>query len=210
VTRAVIVMTKAPVPGVAKTRLCPPCNHHQAAVIAEASLVQTLDAVAAARVERRVVALAGGPLRLPPGFEMLKQRGVGLAERLAHAFDRVGGPAVLIGMDTPQITPEAIELALDALDHADAAIGPTYDGGYWAISLRSPDRRVFTGVLMSTTSTFRHQMERLHALGMTCRRLPRLRDVDFFTDAVTVAAGMPGSGFASAVESVRTSLRDVS
>ena len=34
---------------------------------------------------------------LPPGFEVLAQRGEGLAERLAHAFEDLGGPALVVG-----------------------------------------------------------------------------------------------------------------
>ena len=106
-TATVIVIAKAPVPGRVKTRLTPPLSPTQAAALARAALEDTLAAVAAARLAgRRVVALDGDPDGwLPDGFELVAQRGGGLAQRLARAFEDVGGPALLIGMDTPQITP---------------------------------------------------------------------------------------------------------
>src|SRR5688500_4457952 len=99
---ALIVIAKEPVPGRVKTRLCPPCTPEQAARLARAALEDTLaacgDTVGAGR---RVLALDGEPGGwLPRGWDVVAQRGAGLAERLAHAFADVGGPAFLLGMDT--------------------------------------------------------------------------------------------------------------
>ena len=105
----VIVLAKAPVPGRAKTRLCPPCDPEQAAGLARAALVDTLRAVTATSCERRVLVLDGAPGPwVPDGFEVLPQRGSGLDERLAHAFTDIGTGGVLIGMDTPQLTPAGL------------------------------------------------------------------------------------------------------
>ena len=104
-TFCLLVMAKAPVAGRVKTRLCPPLTPLQAAAVAEAALADTLAAVAGCGASRKVVALAGEPGPwLPPGFEVVAQRGVGLASRLVHAWADVGGPGVQIGMDTPQVT----------------------------------------------------------------------------------------------------------
>jgi rSAM/selenodomain-associated transferase 1 len=204
-----VVLAKAPVPGRVKTRLCPPCDPEQAARLAEAALVDTLHAVAATPDTRRVLVLDGAPGRwLPAGFEVLPQRGDGLDERLAHAFTDVGGGGVLIGMDTPQLTPVHLTAALRALDapHVDAMLGPALDGGWWGIGLRSPDPAVFLGVPMSTRETGAAQAARLRALGLRVARLPRLRDVDEFDDAVTVARAAPYGGFAATLRPMLTGL----
>ena len=82
-----VVIAKDPVPGRVKTRLCPPCSPQQAADIARAALLDTLDAVGAARAGRRVLAFDGPrPDWLPATFDVVAQRGNGLDERLAAVF----------------------------------------------------------------------------------------------------------------------------
>jgi len=198
---ALIVIAKAPVPGRVKTRLCPPCTPAQAAAIAQAALTDTLAAVAATPAPRRLLALDGTPGRwLPDGFEVIPQPAGGLGDRLADAFARAGGPALLIGMDTPQVSPALLRHASRQLAQADAVLGLAADGGYWGIGLRRPDPAAFAGVPMSTSRTGCAQRERLTALALSVHVLPVLRDVDTFADACAVAARVPaGSAFAAAV-----------
>jgi uncharacterized protein len=197
-----VVIAKAPRAGHSKTRLCPPCTPRQAATLARAALADTLEAVRAAPADRQVLVLDGEPGDwLPAGFEVVPQRGRGLDERLANAFDDVGAPALLIGMDTPQVAPSDLRRGLDLLDEpgTDAVLGPAPDGGYWAIGLRAQDPRAFLGVPMSTASTCRAQRKRLASLGLRVRDLPALRDVDLITDARAVAALAPSGRFARAL-----------
>jgi rSAM/selenodomain-associated transferase 1 len=199
---ALIVIAKAPLPGRSKTRLCPPCTLEQAAALAEAALADTLAAVADTPAERRVLALEGEPGPwLPPAFDVVPQVSGGLAQRLAGAFDAVGGRALLVGMDTPQLNPELLGRAAASLmrKSTDAVLGASPDGGYWAIGLRRPDPRVFANVPMSTAVTARVQRKRLLALGLRCRELGLLRDVDTIDDAHAVADVAPASRFARAL-----------
>ncbi len=200
---ALIVIAKAPVPGRVKTRLCPPCSPWQAASIAEAALRDTLAAVAATPASRRAIVLDGEPGPwVPDGFEVHPQVDGGLDARLAGAFESVGGPALLVGMDTPQLDAELLRGSLFTLSRpgAGAVLGPATDGGYWAIGLRDPRPDVFIGVPMSTAWTARAQRHRLRRLGIPCVELTELRDVDTFDDALAVAAVQPASRFAAEVE----------
>ena len=121
-----------------------------------------------------MIALDGAPGDwLPDGFEVIAQRGDGLAERLAAAFADVGGPAFLVGMDTPQLTPELLDAGLAAVADGDSAFGAALDGGYWGIGLRTPDPAVFAGVPMSTARTGAVQRAQMSLLGLhppSCRR----------------------------------------
>jgi uncharacterized protein len=196
---ALVVIAKAPRAGHSKTRLCPPCTPRQAAALARAALADTLEAVRATPASRHVLVLDGEPGDwLAPGFEVLPQRGGGLDERLANAFADVTGPALLIGMDTPQVTPADLRdgLARLAEPAIDAVLGPAPDGGYWAIGLRDPDPRAFLGVPMSSAHTCRAQRARLADLGLRVAELPALRDVDRIADAREVAALAPTGRFA--------------
>jgi hypothetical protein len=131
---------------------------------------------------------------LPPGFDIVPQCGGPLDERLAGAFAAVRGPALLIGMDTPQVTPGL--LTVDWQD-ADAVFGPAADGGFWALGLRVPDPALLRGVPMSTARTGAVQRARLLAAGLRVADLPLLRDVDTAADAVAVARQAPRSRFAA-------------
>jgi uncharacterized protein len=204
-TPALVVIAKAPVAGRSKTRLTPPCSPHEAALLARAALQDTLDAVAATPVARRVCVLEGEPGDwLPEGFEVIPQRGDGLDERLAHAFADVGEPAVLIGMDTPQVTPELLVLACErrVAPGVDAVLGAAPDGGYWALGLRDPRLELLYGVPMSADDTCALQRERLLAHGLRIRALPPLRDVDDIADARAVARAAPRGRFARTLAEV--------
>jgi uncharacterized protein len=199
---AVLVIAKEPLPGRAKTRLCPPCTREQAAALAEAALLDTLDTVSRAPVARRVLVFDGdGERWRAPGFELVQQRGTGLGERLAAAFEDVGGPALLVGMDTPQLTVELIRDGVDALRRpsVDAVLGPALDGGYWAVGLARPASGVFDGVPMSDPATCAVQRKRIQDLGLRLHEHVALRDVDTIDDARAVALEAPASRFAAAV-----------
>jgi rSAM/selenodomain-associated transferase 1 len=199
------VIAKAPLAGRVKTRLCPPCTPWQAADLARAALRDTLAAMAgaavvAARPVRRVIVLDGAAGAWVRDERVIAQRGAGLDERLAAAFEDLGtGPALIVGMDTPQLTAVLLADALAALDNHDAVLGPATDGGYWGIGLRRADRRALLGVPMSVDRTLAAQRDRLGTLGLAMADAATLTDVDTIDDAVTVAAEAPQTAFARAL-----------
>lgn len=202
---AIVVITKAPVAGRSKTRLCPPCLAGEAAALAEGALRDTLATVSSVPARRRIVALEGDPGDwLAPGFEVIPQHGRGLGERLGNALVEAGGPALVVGMDTPQLTPGLLRAAVERLCEPglDAVIGPALDGGYWTLGLRRPERAVFEGVTMSNPGTLAEQLGRLAELGLRSADLPALRDVDTIEDALAVALTCPGGHFAAALDRV--------
>ena len=200
---ALLVIAKDPRPGLCKTRLCPPCRPEQAARLAAAALADTLDVVVAAPAARRVLVLDGNAERWHrPGLEIIPQRGEGLAQRLANAFADVGEPALLVGMDTPQLSAELLADGLAGLASHDAVLGPALDGGYWSVGLRAVDPTVFAGVPMSSADTLCAQRRRLTQLGLSTYEQPTLRDVDTIADARAVAALAPESRFARTLEAL--------
>jgi len=202
---AVVVMAKSPQPGRVKTRLCPPCTPAEAATLAAAALADTLAAVEALPQIRPVVALDGpvGPW-LPRAFDVVPQVAGDLGTRLAAATTTVGGPMLVVGMDTPQLDTALLDNALRALlaPGVDAVLGPATDGGYWAIGLDSPTGCEFDDVPMSTDHTGAAQLARLSALGLRVGSLTVQRDVDTFADALAVAVAAPATRFAAAVRAL--------
>ncbi|KOU47293.1 glycosyltransferase [Streptomyces sp. MMG1522] len=197
-----LVIAKEPVAGRVKTRLCPPFSPAEAAELATASLADTLETLLALPARRRVLVLDGRPGDwVPPGFEVVPQSGGGLDERLAAAFGGCTGPALLVGMDTPQIGAAhlAPALAPDAWDGCGAWFGPAEDGGFWALGLAEPDPALLLGVPMSVPETGAVQRRRLVEAGLAVRELPVLVDVDTAADARRVASAAPGGRFAAAL-----------
>ena len=195
----ILVLAKQPVAGRVKTRLCPPFTPQGAAAVAAAALEDTLDVVRAVEVARRVLVLDGD--YAAPGFELQPQRGGPMPARLAGAFDdcRQDLPTLLVGMDTPQLTPALLQRAVAALTTHQAVLGRALDGGWWALGLQHPDGRLLAGVPTSRDDTGDLQLERLRRAGLDPHLLPELRDVDTAADARSVAALAPGGRFAAAV-----------
>ncbi|MDX6759514.1 DUF2064 domain-containing protein [Streptomyces sp. F8] len=192
-----LVIAKAPVAGRVKTRLTTAFTPQQAADLALASLRDTLDAVLAAPARRRVLVLDGEPGPwIPDGIDVVPQAAGGLDDRLAAAFDVADGPALLIGMDTPQVTPGLLAAGLDFAE-ADAWFGPAADGGFWALGLAVPRPALLLGVPMSVAHTGAVQRQRLTNAGLAVGDLPELCDVDTPADAARVAAAAPRTRFAA-------------
>lgn len=201
-----LVVAKEPRPGRSKTRLCPPCRPEEAAELAAAALADTLAAAVGSSAERVVLALDGAPGPwLPAGVDVVPQCDGPLADRLAHAWQHVRGPALQIGMDTPQVTAVLLDDAMGRLDEpgCHAALGLACDGGWWALGLQAPAPGVFEGVATSQADTGTRQLARLRSLGLSIEMLATERDVDTWDDALAVASSAPGTAFAAAVRAVQ-------
>ncbi|MFL6123357.1 DUF2064 domain-containing protein [Actinophytocola sp.] len=213
----VLVVAKAPVAGLAKTRLAASVGARAAARLAAAALLDTVDSARAVRDVTVACALTGdlaqaertGELAAAlRGCVVFPQRGVDFADRLANAHADVaarfpGAPVLQVGMDTPQVRPALLTGALTRLGETDAVLGPAVDGGWWALGLRRPaDARVLRGVPMSRPDTGALTAAALRGIGLRVGPLPMLSDVDTVVDAVLVAAQAPSSRFARAFAAV--------
>lgn len=188
-------------PGRVKTRLTPPLSPEQAATVAEAALEDTLTTLGGLPAARRVLFWDGQPRSRAEvaGWETVPQPEGTLDERLAFLFDRMDGPTLLVGMDTPQIEPSLLDGPLGAWpDEVDAWLGPAADGGFWALAMREPDGSIVRGVTMSQPDTGAAQLSRLLSAGLRVRFLAELTDVDDARSAARVAGQAPSSGFARA------------
>jgi uncharacterized protein len=205
----VLVVAKAPEPGRAKTRLAAAVGDRVAADIAAAALLDTLDAVAAAPVAARVVALtgdldaaAGGAeiRRRLESFTVIPQRGDGFADRLAnaHADSADGSPVLQIGTDTPQVTAELLTDCARRLLDAPAVLGLAHDGGWWVLGVGDPTMaQCLRTVSMSQPDTGELTLKALRDNGVDVTPVQRLADVDVAGDVAAVReACAPASRFA--------------
>lgn len=208
---ALLVVAKAPVPGLAKTRLAAAIGAAAAADHAAAALLDTLDAVAAAPVAARIVALTGDLAaaarradldRRLADFTVLGQRGDGFADRLANAHAdaaaAAGGlPVLQIGMDTPQVSADLLAECATALCGTDAVLGMACDGGWWVLGVTDPAMAdCLRGVPMSQSDTGAVTLRALRDTGLHVHLVSELADVDTVDDVAVVGrACAPGSRF---------------
>ena len=204
-----LVVAKAPEPGRAKTRLAATVGDRVAAEIAAAALLDTLDAVAAAPVVARVVALTGNLdaaagaadiRRRLESFTVIGQRGDDFADRLAnaHADAAEGHPVLQIGMDTPQVTDELLASCASRLLQAQAVLGPACDGGWWVLGLHTPAAaECLRSVPMFQPDTGELTLKALRDNGIDVTPVELLTDFDVIDDVAAVRhACDPASRFA--------------
>ena len=190
---ALIIFAKAPVAGQVKTRLCPPLTPDEAASLHGSLVLDLLDRCQSLKGIDRI--LAGAPTREHPFFGAMKTRfkipvwdqvGDDLGARMAHAFQSaLGSPyqsVLIVGTDIPGINVSLITTAFKSLQDHDIVLGPTVDGGYYLIGLRSPVPELFEHIPWSTDKVLSLTREKTQALDLSVKILPRLRDLDTVED----------------------------
>lgn len=187
--RLVGLMCKAPRPGFAKTRLAATLGDARAARLAaafladSAALAMALGAATAFYAPRdaedEISAL------LPPGMARHPQVTGDLGARMQAAFDRLfaqGGPALLLGTDSPDLPPALLEECLAAVAEHDAAFIPALDGGYCAVALRRPAPALFRDIPWSSGETLTATLAAGHAAGLRLHSTSPWHDVDEAAD----------------------------
>lgn len=182
-----LVMAKAPVPGLTKTRLkLPP----EDAARLGAALVR--DAVAKAHRLGPTTVAGEPPDRLdllapllPPDVRLVPQAPGDLGEKMAAAasllFGESGEPVVILGTDAPTLSPASIREAANALvgeEPQDASVVGSEDGGYVLLGLRRPHEALFCGIAWSTPAVYAQTLAAARGAGLSVRELRPHRDVD--------------------------------
>lgn len=171
------IFARAPVRGRVKTRLARDIGADAALAAYRELLEQTLERLAPGRGDfAPELWLDGAPADLPrpPPMPVHAQPPGDLGRRMAAAFE--SGVAAVVGSDIPDLTAGYVAGALSALDDADAALGPTADGGYCLIALREPCRALFEAIPWSTPRVLAATLAAARHLRVALR--PMLRDVD--------------------------------
>jgi len=205
-TRRLLLFGRLPEPGRVKTRLIPALGARGAAELYGAFLDDLLSwtpdiaptELWAPGGERARTALGErcgrATVRLQPAGD--------LGGRLAAAFDtafRDGADHVVaLGSDHPTLPPAYLERAFAALHGAHLVLGPTSDGGYYALGLRRlcwpRARGLFEGAPWSTPGLLEWTRGRAEALDLCHVELPRWYDVDEPGDLERLARdATPGS-----------------
>lgn len=194
----IVVMAKAPVPGLVKTRLAARVGERIAAHVAAAMLCDSLDNVAAV-TDRIVVSYSGDhdTLRgvVGPGIRLCAQVGTSFAERLAAAQGRAfadgADRVVLLGADCPTVGPVLLRQATDLLDEWPAVLGPAHDGGYTMLGTTQATPELFSGIQMGRADVADLTMAAARTAGLDITTVEVRHDLDViedFRDAMTAGS----------------------
>lgn len=197
---AVAILAKAPVPGLAKTRLIPRLGAEGAAALQRWLLQRTVATAVSADVGPVVlwctpdpshadfeVCRAFGPvsLRQQPDGDL----GQRMFTAIAESPSRAG--TLVIGTDCPMLTPGLLQRAANALSDRDAVVVPAEDGGYVLVGMREASRHVFREVEWSSGRVMAQTRQRLDDLGWQWSEFDALWDVDRADDFDRLAGLFP-------------------
>lgn len=187
-SKAIVVWAKAPIPGLVKTRLCPPLSHEQAAALQKA---MTLDKVGQALniTDARVYVACYPPDAmdmmsfLPDSVARIPQRGDSLTERLVNCltemWDHGHRQVIFSDSDSPTLPCEAFNEAFRILDNGtDVCICPSEDGGYCFLGTSSMSPRLFEDIEWSTNLVAAQTLEIARELGLEVIAVSAGFDVD--------------------------------
>ena len=187
---ALIVVAKEPVAGKTKTRLSPSLRSQEATELYGCFLLDTLELVHRVEGVQPIIAYLPRSAEpffraiAPPGFDLVPQEGADLGERLDNVLRQClqSGyrQAVVIGSDSPTLPLIHLAQAFRELEdpEVDVVLGPSDDGGYYLIGLKSPCSPLFRGIVMSTSTVATETLERARGEGLRVACLPRWYDVD--------------------------------
>jgi rSAM/selenodomain-associated transferase 1 len=186
---AIAVLAKAPIPGLAKTRLIPWIGAHAAAVLQERLTERAVATACAADVGP--VTLWCTPSLYQTSFQdlawrfpiVLKQQPDGdLGDRMLGAIAAQNGPT---------LTPEHLRAAAQALDEADVVLIPAEDGGYVLIGARAVYLYLFSDISWGSSKVLDETRARISTLNLKAVELPVLWDVDTEADLARCETTFP-------------------
>jgi len=192
-----MVFARTPVPGQVKTRLAAEVGADRATRIYQtlaAGIVDRLRGSASAAWDVEIhytpsdaesEALMRAWLGEDPGFVPQVEGDLGM--RMEPAVRRAlaeGAPAVcVVASDVPDLGPLQVGAAFRALEGgADVVFGPSPDGGYYLVALRSPCPQLFREIPWSTSEVLERSLSAARGAGLRVHLLEPLRDVDRAAD----------------------------
>ena len=181
---AVVLFTKYPEPGKAKTRMIPVLGEAAAAELQRAMTAHLIDTLRpnidllvrfTGRDAAAMTQLFGPSRYEPQGDGDLGQRLQRAAsETLAEGRDQV----IIIGADCPGVTPATLHGASALLRRYDTVLGPARDGGYYLVGLKQPQPALFNGIDWGTDAVLQQTLDAANAAGLSVALLPVMDDVD--------------------------------
>jgi uncharacterized protein len=194
--RTLVIMAKAPRPGMVKTRLIASLPSAAVTALYRCLLQDTLTlAKSLADVEVAVMCPESDQNELAQllgnTVQVVPQKGAGLAAGLTSVFRHFTAAGrqrvIAFNSDSPHIAGSVLDAAFEILAANDVVVGPTHDGGYYLVGAKAPHASLFEGDGMGTTSALDRLLTRAKALELSTGFAERFYDIDVADDLLLLA-----------------------
>jgi uncharacterized protein len=188
----IMLFAKAPLPGRVKTRLSPPLPPDLAARLHDAFVRDTLESLhsldksADLELHTDIPTDAWADIAVPRKLQHEGDLGLKMLQALDEALRTGRKRVMIVGSDSPTLPPDHLDLLLRAPE--DVALGPTLDGGFYAIACTRVHPRIFDGVQWSAADTLDRTVRAIHACGLTVAQGAAWYDVDTPEDLERLAS----------------------
>ena len=187
--KLLIIFVKNPKIGKVKSRLAKSIGDRKALSVYKKLLRRTKEHVIDLEIDKRVCyseMIDQEDLWENSKFQKSLQQGDDLGVRMYNAIkDASKDPyhkICLIGSDIMELTDEIIIRAFSLLDEHDIVLGPSFDGGYYLIGMKSPVKELFLNKKWSTEVVLAETVNKIKKLKLTYALLPTLNDIDEIED----------------------------
>lgn len=188
VKTCLVVFSRYPLPGHAKTRLIPALGATGAACLQRKMTEQCLQNVAHLQTQNTRIEIhyTGGTQRqmrrwLGHEFTYKQQTPGNLGQRMERAFRNSHAAGcdhtVIIGTDCLELSGPILEKAFEKLNAHDLVLGPSADGGYYLIGLKKPVS-IFSDIEWGQGSVLADTLRLAEQKSLSCAMLEVLSDVD--------------------------------
>lgn len=187
---ALIVFTREPEPGKTKTRMMPYLSPEQCVELHRCMLRDISREVKSTDADV-IVAYTCSEESAEPSFLrsiagkgtlFIRQRGESIGSRMQNAIDDVlklgYKKAVLIGTDIPDIGADTINTAFAMLSACDVVLGPTEDGGYYLIGMKTAYPEAFNVRLYGVSTVFDETADAISSAGLRVEKADMYSDLD--------------------------------
>lgn len=190
-TRTLVIMAKAPKPGIVKTRLAGSLPSAAVTSLYRCLLEDTLSlAKALSRVEVAVMCPHSDEEELTQllgrAVPIVQQEGEGLAAGLTSVFRHFGANGqrhvIAFNSDSPHLAPSVLTHAFEILAVHDVVVGPTHDGGYYLVGAKAANPALFEGDGMGTGGALGRLLDRTKALELSTGFTEPFYDIDVVSD----------------------------
>jgi uncharacterized protein len=195
--RTLVIMAKAPRPGMVKTRLTPSLPLQAVTAFYRCLLDDTLTlARSLSAVEIALMCPSSDVEELAclvgDGVRVVAQKGQGLAAGLTSVFAHFAAAGrrrvIAFNSDTPHLPSPVLEAAFETLAGHDVVIGPTRDGGYYLVGAKAAHPALFDGDRMGTESALDALLARARAMQLSVGFTDPCYDIDVADDLMRLAA----------------------